>query len=413
MGLLCYNKINMKFFTILIIVLAIFSTIFVGIFFALQYISKQPNPPTEPEVKVEEKEVPKKEEVVIEMQKVYGIEIQKKCVSKLEEFIKNYGVDYSKCLSDFNFDEQYCGGINPDTQGLSNVNVVVILDSSGSMSEKIDGQSKSDVAKWAISNFLTKMPQGVNTSLVVYGHKGSNLYSEKDLSCRGVEEVVKLGNNNYNNIISAMNGFSPKGWTPIAGSIDFAKNIFQKNGTGNKNYLVLLSDGAESCDGDPVLTAEDFKIQVPGTKFIVIGFATDAGTESTLSNIAKYGGGTYLDADDSSDIAKIFNEQLLVIKKDCLKMTMFKLSSGNSTNNLNNTKCWLDLQQKETKLFTENIVEKSFGSICNLEISKALQSRQNDFWLKKQAIEEANAKKYKKIEADFNAQLKILNDTRF
>jgi hypothetical protein len=402
----------MKLFSILIIILIAISITFGGIFFVLQYITSQPSFVEAPTKEVIKEETPKTQQPV-EMENVYGIQIQKKCVAKLQDFVKSYGADYSKCLQEFNFNEKFCAGFNPDTQGLANFNVVVILDSSGSMAEKIDDVSKSDIAKKSIADFFAKMPQGVNTGLVVYGHKGSNSTADKELSCKGIEEVVRLGNNNYSSIISSMNAFSPKGWTPIAGSIDFAKNIFQKSGEGNKNYLILLSDGGESCDGDPVLSAENLKIQLTGLKFIVIGFATDDQTKNTLTDVAKFGGGEYLDASNASSIAQAFNDQLLLIKKDCLKMTLFKLFSGNNTNNLNNAKCWLDSYQKEAKDFTENFVEKTFDSSCNIDVSKAIQARQNDFWLKKQEIEEDSNTTYKKIEIDFNNQLKALDSIVF
>lgn len=404
----------MKLFPILIIILILIVILIVlgGIFFALQYIAEQSSFIETGVKEVKKDETTKTQEPII-MENVYGVQIQKKCVAKLQDFIKTYGADYTKCLAKFNFNEKSCAGFNPDTQGLADFNVVVILDSSGSMAEKIDDQSKIDIAKRSVSDFFAKMPQGVNTGLVVYGHKGSNSTADKVLSCNGIDQVVKLGNNSYNSIISLMNAFSPKGWTPIAGSIDFAKNIFLNSGEGNKNYLILLSDGAESCDGNPILSAEDLKLQVPGINFIVIGFSTDEQTKNILTDIAKFGGGQYLDANNSASIARVFNEQLLVIKKDCLKMTLFKLFSENSANNLNNSRCWLDSYQKEVNDFTEDYVEKTFDSSCNIDISKALQARQNDFWLKKQELEENSNTTYKAIEIDFNNQLKILDSVTF
>lgn len=336
-----------------------------------------------------------------------GLEMHNKCLAKFKDFVSKYGQDYSKCLVDFNFGGEYCSG--SQSEGLSDANIIVILDSSGSMADQMGGSEKIDIAKTAVSNFLTKLPPGVNTGLIVYGHKGSNSTADKSLSCKGIEEIVKLGKNNNSNIISAMKSFNPKGWTPIAGSLDFVKNIFLKNGTNSKNYLILVSDGAESCDGDPLSSAEELKLAVPGTKLNVIGFTSDIKTQDFLQRVADLGSGNYLTAANSYQIAKAFNDELLLIKKDCITVTLFQTSSEYNANKLNDLNCWLDAHQKEINNFTINVSAISNNAECNLEISNALQARQNEFWVKKQALIDKNDAVYKQIEIDLNKQLEILN----
>ena len=341
---------------------------------------------------------------------IYGVKIQNECFEKLQNFDKVYGVDYSKCLVNFNFDQEYCGGFDPETQALSDVNVVVILDSSGSMAGEIGGQKKIDIAKKAVSDFLTKMPKGVNTGLVVYGHKGSNSALDKGLSCSGTEEIVELGKNNSENIINAMSSFSPRGWTPIADSLSFAKEIFNSNGEGDKDYLVLVSDGDESCDGNPLAAAEKLKLEVKGIKLIVIGFAIDAQAKKTLEGIAVNGGGSYLAANNSSDISNAFNDQLLVVKKDCIKITLAKIFSMHKASNLNNLNCWLAEQKKESENFTASVLSNPYNTNCNQEVSDAIKARQIEFWNEMKQIEEKGSETYGKVELDYNNQLKALGN---
>ena len=340
---------------------------------------------------------------------VYGVQMQNSCADQFQDFIKNYGQDYSKCLVDFDFNEENCGGYNPDTKGLSDVNIIVILDSSGSMADKINGQAKIDIAKKTISDFLSQMPEDVNTGLIVYGDKGSSSLADKSLSCKGIEEVVKLGPNNSSNIISAMNSFNPEGWTPIAGSLDFAKNIFLNSGTDNRNYLVLVSDGVEDCDGDPLAEAENLELAVSGIKLDIIGFTQDAKTQDYLQRVAGVGNGSYLAAYSLSDMARAFNSELLLIKKDCINMTLFQISSRYNNNNLNNLNCWLAAYKKESDDFTANVASKSFDTECNLEMSQALQARQNGFWGDKEALIEKDDAIFNKIKSDFNNQLDALD----
>lgn len=342
----------------------------------------------------------------------YGIEMQAQCYDQLQDFIKNFGADYLKCLSDIDLNEEYCSGFNPDTQGLSDVNIVVILDASGSMAEKINLEEKISIAKKAVSDFLTKMPPGVKTGLVVYGHKGSNLFSDKSLSCSGVEEVVKLGENNSSSIINAINSFNPKGWTPIAGAINFVKDIFKNKGENDKNYLVLVSDGVESCDGNPLSAAEDLKLEIKNINLSIIGFTNDTETEKFLEKISSLGGGSYMTAFSSSQIARALNDQLRIIKEDCINGTLLKIYSRNEANNTNNLNCWLTAQKKESDDFTANISNSSLNSECSQKISDVLQLRASDFWYEKEKIKEKNSTIYEQIRADFESQLKILEDSK-
>ena len=359
------------------------------------------------EVKNEQKVAPIKKDVGTTM--AYGVEIHNDCFAKLQSFIKDYGADYSKCLVDFDFTEEFCGGFDPATQGLSDVNIIVILDSSGSMSDKIGSQSKIDVAKSAVSDFLTNMPDGVNTGLVVYGQKGSNSFADKALSCKGIEEVVKLGKNNGNNIISAMNSFGARGWTPIAGALDFVKDIFKKEGVNDKDYLILVSDGAESCDGDALVAAENLKAEIPNLKLDVIGFTNDNSTEQSLQRVASAGNGSYLSAFNSTAISRALNKELLFIKKGCLSSTFFKTSARYNANYIDNLNCWLTASGKESDDFSKNIIDKSDDAECNSEMADVLKVRQNEFWYKKEDLATKNKAIYDKLESDFNGQMKALD----
>ncbi|MFA6189934.1 MAG: VWA domain-containing protein [Candidatus Staskawiczbacteria bacterium] len=343
---------------------------------------------------------------------IYGVTMRNVCFDKFEDFVKNYSSDYSKCLVDFNFDQGLCSGFNLEEEGLADINVVIILDASGSMAETVGGQSKMNIAKKAVSNFLINMPRGVNTGLIVYGHMGSGGYSGKDISCLGIEEVVKLGTNNSSNIISAVNSFQPKGWTPISKSFDFAKNIFVEKGVKKKNYLVLVSDGIESCDGDPLTSATNLKLGVKDIKLNVIGFTADTTTQDFLKNIATNGGGTYLTADNSSSMTKAFNDQLLIIKKECLRMSVAKSALANKANNFNNLDCWLAEYKKEVDNLNKVASSDPINTYCNIEISNVLSARNTEFWYKKQALEEQNNFIYEKIKLELSGQLQYLNSLK-
>jgi hypothetical protein len=84
-------------------------------------------------------------------------------------------------------------------------------------------------------------------------------------------------------------------YTPLAYTLGVAEGDFQE---GNDNILVLLSDGKDTCGGDPVSAAGKLFNSSKKIKVYVIGLGVDADTRSQLSAIASSGGGAYYDATD-------------------------------------------------------------------------------------------------------------------
>ena len=66
--------------------------------------------------------------------------------------------------------------------------------------------------------------------------------------------------------------------------------------------LILISDGEESCDGDPCPAARRLAKAGVDLQFNAIGLAVNSKARSQLQCIAKAGDGNYYDADNTSDL---------------------------------------------------------------------------------------------------------------
>lgn len=187
-------------------------------------------------------------------------------------------------------------------------NVMIILDSSGSMAEKAGGAPKMESAKLAITEYLKKsdtLPL-TKVGLAVYGHKGSNREADKQVSCASAEIVAKLGELNSQTVQAKIAGTQPVGWTPIGLGLTKAKdeiaaavktNAESKTPTEEAiNEVVVISDGVETCDTNPVAVAKELSDSAEKITVHVIGFAVDTGESSELRKIAEAGGGTYATA---------------------------------------------------------------------------------------------------------------------
>lgn len=193
-----------------------------------------------------------------------------------------------------------CGLITASVEGFGAAkNVLIILDSSGSMAEKISGKSKMDIAKGVLSDYLkTLIDKGFRVGLMVYGHQGSNSAKDKPVSCAGIETVLPVGSS-QNQISAALASFSPTGWTPIGGSLTQAKDVLV-GFTGQDNYVLLVSDGEETCGGNPAAAARSLRESDVKAIVDVIGFNVDTKTRSQLESVAAVGGGKFIFSADEA-----------------------------------------------------------------------------------------------------------------
>ncbi|WP_079504938.1 VWA domain-containing protein [Mesobacillus jeotgali] len=206
---------------------------------------------------------------------------------------------------------QMPGGMNISEDGDlgMNANVSILLDASGSMAQKVGGKTKMELAKEAINEFLSSMPEGANVSLRVYGHKGSNADSDKKVSCDSTEVVYDLKAYDKAAFSSSLDSFKPTGWTPIAKAITEAKNDFEKAGNQGQNIIYIVSDGVETCDGDPVKAAKELHDSNIAAVVNVIGFNVDSAGQNQLMSVAQAGGGKYETVNSAADFNKLWEKE--------------------------------------------------------------------------------------------------------
>lgn len=210
---------------------------------------------------------------------------------------------------------------NPDLpdsryQFKENYNIEVILDASGSMAAYVDGKTKMALAKEAIKGFLASAPEEANVSLRIYGHKGTGSDADKALSCSSSELIYGAKAFNEAEFDKALNQFNPSGWTPIAHSLKLAKEDLSKNDSKtNTNLVFLVSDGIETCDGDPVAAAKELSDSNISPIVNVIGFDINAEGQKQLQEVAKAAKGIYTTANNQKELQEEFNRAKEILKR--------------------------------------------------------------------------------------------------
>ncbi|MDA2930892.1 VWA domain-containing protein [Acidobacteria bacterium AH-259-O06] len=193
--------------------------------------------------------------------------------------------------------------------------VLLILDGSGSMWGKVRGQTKIAIARSVLKRFLGAAPTNLEMGLMVYGHRRKE-------DCQDIELMVSIGKIRKMEMLGRIETINPLGHTPLAASLQRAAEVL-KNAPGGKHVL-LVTDGKETCHGDPCTVAEDLKRADIDFVAHVVGF--DIGEEETraqLQCIANATGGLSLRASDAEELAHSLNRALeTAVKGGSLKVTV-------------------------------------------------------------------------------------------
>lgn len=167
-------------------------------------------------------------------------------------------------------------------------NILFILDGSNSMWGQVDGTAKIETAKTTLGKLMTDLPAGAKLGLMAYGHR-----SEKD--CNDIELLSPLGKEDGAALAKRVAGITPTGKTPIGASLEQSKGAF-KGLEGQNNFIVLISDGIESCEADPCAVAASLKEAGLNVRAHVVGFGLTKEEGKQLTCIADNTGGRYFDA---------------------------------------------------------------------------------------------------------------------
>ena len=177
---------------------------------------------------------------------------------------------YARAFDETTFDEA-TGVTVPDTgqpapagssptandTGISPSRLEVILDVSNSMWGQVDGRAKIELAREALGGALADFPADLLT---------------------------------------------PRGQTPIARSLEDAGADLRAE--GGAAVILLVSDGVESCGGDPEAVVAELRASGLQVVLHTVGLGVTPDEAESLAALAEAGGGTYFDAPNAADLTE-------------------------------------------------------------------------------------------------------------
>ena len=204
----------------------------------------------------------------------------------------------------------------PRYQFKENLNVLVILDASGSMGNMEGNQTRMNAAKNAITEFVKGLPKEANVGLRIYGHQGTGSNADKALSCSSSELIYPLSSYDAANFEAALGKATPAGWTPISLALTEAqKDLSAFKGDTNTNIIYLVSDGISTCDDQPVEAARALYNSDITPIVNIIGFNVNHEGQKQLQEMAKATEGTYKYVSDEQSLQEHLNEATKVAER--------------------------------------------------------------------------------------------------
>ena len=188
--------------------------------------------------------------------------------------------------------------------------VLLILDASGSMNAKLpNGETRIAVAQRAIKGVAGFIPAQAQLSLRMYGAQSP----ARQKNCQDTNLAVPFGPASAAGgpITASVDGAKAQGYTPIAYSLGQAANDFPAD--AKERVIVLVSDGKETCQGDPLVAAK--ALAAKGITVHTVGFVVDTAARGQLQAIARATGGTYFDAPVGPELPDTLKSALNACKK--------------------------------------------------------------------------------------------------
>lgn len=174
--------------------------------------------------------------------------------------------------------------------------VEFILDASGSMLKKLNGVRRIDLAKGALTELAkSALPNGTDFALRVFGNKEAG-------SCR-TDLDIPLAPLDRNAAVARIQALQSMNLakTPIGASLlEVPKDL---KGARPPMLVVLVTDGEETCGGDPKAAIQSLRAGGMDVRVNIVGFAVDEVVlKETFREWARLGNGGYFDAQNGEQL---------------------------------------------------------------------------------------------------------------
>ena len=213
------------------------------------------------------------------------------------------------------------------------------------MKEVWDGQSKFEISKGLLVSSLDSIQRlhpNTEFGIRLFGHQSSRGVQ----NCTDSKLEVPFGKHSGAAIKIALDKITPQGWTPITYTLKLSAEDFPKEDNVT-NALILITDGLETCGGDPCEAGKALIDKKISLKPFIIGLGLGVDKKRYFDCV-----GTYYDASS----APVFKQVLNTIVKQTLNPTTSQVNILNEFGKATETDVTVSLFDNYSKNLLYNFV---------------------------------------------------------
>lgn len=184
---------------------------------------------------------------------------------------------------------------------------MVVLDGSGSMAAADfpeGAPNRIDRVRLALSRVVPDASQVRRLGLVIYGP------GKSERSCRHVDLKFPPRPQAARDILQFADQMRPAGRTPLTRSVAVAVDALKDS--PRPAEVVVLTDGEDTCGGDPCDLARRLKVEAPGIRVHVVGFRLPSYNETAGAQcLATETGGLFVTAETTDELTDALRQTLV------------------------------------------------------------------------------------------------------
>lgn len=173
---------------------------------------------------------------------------------------------------------------------------IVILDMSASMWGRIGDKPKLEIARDAVRGMFARFPATSHVGLMAYGHRQAG-------QCSDIQMLFPPGPVNATAVNSTIDRLTARGKTPLTDAVRQAAAALRNKEQGGT--IILVTDGIETCGGDPCALAAELEAANAAFTAHVVGFDLRTPSErARVACIAERTGGLFVPAANAEELAR-------------------------------------------------------------------------------------------------------------
>ena len=187
--------------------------------------------------------------------------------------------------------------------------VVLVIDGSGSMWGKIEGErlAKLYMTRDALKAGLSRIPAETRVGLVMFGHRRTG-------DCSDVETVVKPEALSSERLTTPIDKMNARGRGPIASALkEAAKDL---GAPAAASTVILVHDDNDNCQGDPCAAVADLRQAHPKTTVHLISLGMRREDAQRMACLPKATGGRHFEVGSQPQMIEAIDEALKLAAAD-------------------------------------------------------------------------------------------------